>query len=875
MVMNKDSFNICTYNCNGLNNSGKRKDVFDFLRKKKAHIYCLQETHLLCKNENFIRTNWGYNVWLSGTDSNKNGVAILFNNNFEYKLIDVIRDPEGCYIIMNLEILKIKLTLVNLYGPSSGDNPDFFEKILEIITNIGNEHVIMAGDWNCFLNPELDVRNYADTARRPRTRRKINEIMTQHSFIDIFREIYPDKRLYTWRKFNSAKQARLDYFLTSDQLSAKINNISIEPGHRSDHSVVSLSLKKEEFKRDRPFWKFNNSLLKDKKYIEQIKTVITEVKKQYAIPVYDFENINNISPNDLTLQISDQLFFETLLLEIRGKTISYSTFKKREDTKRETELENDINQLESNLQTDDVVLLENLKTELQELRDKKVQGMSIRSKAHWIYKGEKVNRYFCNMEKRNYLDKTMPYLEKGEDTILTDQASILKEVQSYYEKLYSAQIITASDLELVDSLDAPVLTEEDSKSIEGLVTLEEAATALKNMKNFKSPGPDGFTVEFFKFFFCDLGIFLVRSINEGFLKGKLSVTQRQGTITCIPKEGKSKRLIKNWRPISLLNVSYKIASSCIANRIKSVLDEIIHESQKGFLKGRYIGENIRLIYDALIYTEKKDIPGLLLAIDFEKAFDSVSWVFLQKCLKFFHFGPDIIKWIETFYTNISSCVYVNGQYSSWFAIKRGVRQGDPASPYLYLICAEILSIMMRSNSNIRGLTLKDKTTLISQFADDTSLLLDGSEQSFTEAVSVLNVFARMSGLKINFDKSQAVWLGREKNCGIQFMREQNFVWDPGSFKILGIRFSVNTNTIVKLNYEDKLNSMKRIMNVWKKRQLTPFGKITVIKTLVISKIVYLLTNLPDPPDDFIVSLENEIYRFLWNEKQNKIKKNNY
>ena len=174
---------------------------------------------------------------------------------------------------------------------------------------------------------------------------------------------------------------------------------------------------------------------------------------------------------------------------------------------------------------------------------------------------------------------------------------------------------------------------------------------------------------------------------------------------------------------------------------------------------------------------------------------------------------------------------------------------------------------MRANTNIRGLTINGREALISQYADDTNLFLDGSEVSFSEAVLTLSSFSKMSGLKINFDKSQVIWLGQRRNCGTQYMRDKNFVWDPGSFKILGIKFSTDTNSIVRLNYDDKLNDMKRIMNYWKKRQLTPFGKITVMKTLVFSKIVYLLINLPDPPENFLTSLEKELYKFLWNEKK--------
>ena len=135
-----------------------------------------------------------------------------------------------------------------------------------------------------------------------------------------------------------------------------------------------------------------------------------------------------------------------------------------------------------------------------------------------------------------------------------------------------------------------------------------------------------------------MGVFLVRSLNYGNLSG----TQKQGVISILPKSDKAREYLKNWRPISLLNVSYKIASSCIANRIKQVLGYLIHDNQKGFLQGRFIGENTRVIYDVIHSTFEKHIPGILLLIDFEKAFDSISWKFMYKVIEFFNFGPDLI-----------------------------------------------------------------------------------------------------------------------------------------------------------------------------------------------------------------------------------------
>ena len=157
----------------------------------------------------------------------------------------------------------------------------------------------------------------------------------------------------------------------------------------------------------------------------------------------------------------------------------------------------------------------------------------------------------------------------------------------------------------------------------------------------------------------------------------MSVTQRQGVITCIPKDGKSKQFLKNWRPITLLNSTYKLASSCIAERIKSVLSKLISSDQTGFVPGRYIGENCRLIYDILHFTEENNIPGILLLIDFEKAFDSISWSFLYDTLRYFNFGESVISWVKTFYNNITAAVTQNCCLSEFFTIERGCRQGDP------------------------------------------------------------------------------------------------------------------------------------------------------------------------------------------------------
>ena len=414
--------------------------------------------------------------------------------------------------------------------------------------------------------------------------------------------------------------------------------------------------------------------------------------------------------------------------------------------------------------------------------------------------------------------------------------------------------------------------------LEGPITYNEALETLRNMKNNKSPGNTGFSIEFYKFFFIDIGQFLIRSINHGFETNKLSLSQRQGVITCLPKEGKNLQHLNNWRPITILNVSYKIASACISNRIRKVIDQLVHPNQSGFLNNRFIGLNLKLMYDILSYTDSQNIPGMLILVDFYKAFDSIDWGFIEQVLDFLNFGNDLKKWVKLFYTEISSCVSVNGEYSQYFPINRGVRQGDPLSPYLFLLCAEILAQSIRQNEQIKGIKIEDKEALLSQFADDTALYLDGSRNSFEACIRVLSRFASISGLTINFQKTNVIWLGSKKNSNERFLRDMNFTWDPGGhndskFRYLGIIFSTNVERIVEYNYENKFEEIENLIKTWNKRFLTPFGKITVIKTLALSKLTYLIMNLPDPNVEFQNKLQNLFYNFLWNGKNNRISKN--
>ena len=151
---------------------------------------------------------------------------------------------------------------------------------------------------------------------------------------------------------------------------------------------------------------------------------------------------------------------------------------------------------------------------------------------------------------------------------------------------------------------------------------------------------------------------LIDCLNHGALQGELSISQRQGIISLIPKKDKDLLSLKNWRPISLLNTDYKIATKSIAKRMEKVLPLLIGSNQTGYIKGRFIGENIRLISD--IIAQHENDQGMIFFLDFEKAFDSLEWDYFFRVLEEMNFGPSFRNWVHTFYHNISSCIVNNG-----------------------------------------------------------------------------------------------------------------------------------------------------------------------------------------------------------------------
>ena len=869
---------VGSVNCRGLANKVKRLDIFSIC-KKRYDIAVLVDTHCCLENENKWLQEWGYTGKFSSYSNRSRGVAVLFKNSFEFKINNEIIDNNSNFIVLDITVQDYRLTLVALYGPNE-DCPEFFHSLESKICLFENSSVIVVGDWNVVQNYSLDTLNY-QTENNPRAQVKIHEMMNNLDLLDIWRIQNPSVKRYSWRGPNK-KQGRLDYFCISSDLEPFVVTSDIGISYRSDHSPVRIDLKFINQIRGKGTWKFNNSLLKDIDFIKKVKHDITEVISEYECdPNEDLENL------DKAYKIDNQLLWETIKMKIRGTAISCSSFKKKEKDKMENMLFGKLEKLNDLFalnNSDEIRLdIEKVETELKILREDKINGIIIRAKAKWQVEGEKNTRFFCNLEKKHYTEKIISKLLLEGNQVIQDPNAILREQKLFYETLYRSSNPGDEENATFMNENNPFLNKpsrEEINSCEGQITLKECSIALKNMKNLKSPGIDGFTVEFYKFFWNDIKFPLVNCLNESLEKGKFSVSQRQGLIVCLPKEGKEKHFIKNWRPITLLCVDYKLASACIAKRLKPILQNIISQTQKGFLKGRYIGECVRIIADLIDKLEEEDIPGLLLLVDFEKAFDTVEWSFIEKTLDFYGFGPTLCRWIKCFYTDITSTVTNNGHLSEFFNLARGVRQGDPLSPYLFILVLELLSAALKYDPIVSGVTVNDSEFLLSQYADDSSLILDENEESLKQALHIFDSFAACAGLRVNVDKTEAIWVGSRLGSNEKLLPNRKLSWNTsGKFKLLGIRFNLLNEDKTLENYTEKIKSMKSLLNLWSYRNLTYIGKTIVIKTLALPLLVQVLTVLPNPPVQVIQEIQGIFIKFLWDGKPDKIKRkviiNNY
>ena len=866
MDMAEFQLNMLSLNVRGMKNKVKRLCIFEYIKERKVDICFLQESHCVQEEEQIWKNEWGGDIVFSNGTNNARGVMILFKSKLNYTIHQMHKDNMGRLIIMKIEYENKQFNIVNLYAPNFEIlKRDFYRTLFYQMTNSINtddiRNIIIGGDFNLIFNKLMDRKggNFSETNIYRETIDIIDQLISQHNLVDIWRLLNPSTKRYTWRQRNPAIHSRLDIWLISDHLTDCVKQTSILPSIRSDHSAITLSLEHYTTTKGKGYWKFNNSFVHDELYVNEL-----------------IQNYNRWS-TECAHFTDKRVVWEYLKYKIRNFSMNYGKLKNHETTSRVGELENKLSNITEQLESDDLSEEQcehyhheknEIENELKEIEAHKAEGIMMRAKCLWYEQGEKSNRYFLNLIKQNSIKTNMNKLQLENGVVVKDPLQILTCQVEYYKELYSETVNKTPEQirHFISNADTPSLNEQEKEMCDKDITEQEVCDAIQSFKKAKTPGSDGLTVEFYEKFWTIVKNNFMNVICESYQKGVLSQTQRMAIITLLDK-GKNRYLLKNWRPISLLNVDYKIITKVIATRLKKVLPKLIHINQVGYVTERKITDNIRILSDIMFYTKEFKKPGMFINVDFSKAFDSVNWHFLLSTLHRFNFGSSFIKWVQIFYNDISSCIINNSRLSKSFKLERGVRQGDPLSPYLFILVIEILGIMIRNDKDIKGIVISNEEIKLLQYADDmTGCLSDvNSAKTF---IHLINKFGLYSGLKLNTEKTEGMWLGSQyKSTNTPL----GISWPRKPIRFLGVYLSYDEDEVNSFNFDNKIKKCKQVLNLWKTRHLSMYGRIQIVKTYIISQFLYVTAAIYIP-NTYIVEVNHMIMDFIWWGRKPKLKR---
>ena len=862
------SVHIVSQNANGLNNGIKRCEIITHLNLSSPDIICLQDVRLDDSGiQCFSNEINEFLFFANSTSSQSRGVLTLIRKSSPIKVISSWSDNDNNTLILLLNFNEKDFIVCNLYGPNP-DSPAHFQNLWNEIENFNCNLGILIGDWNISLNHNLDTANYAGI-RNPQSRNTVNTYIKDNCMLDAFRYFHGNVSAYTWQRPGGTQCARLDYALTTHNFAPYLTSCNIGSKFRSDHSYIELSFDFSKVQFGKGIWRFDNKLLNDPIYIHQVKKEICfSCLKYMTHPVYndflteapqdEIDLLLNAPPSDLeNLEFSD---YDSLLIQIfndvKNFTISYKSSKGKSLNERAKLIRQEIENGNNDKKTE----YENLINRIAE------ENIAMRIRNNKL-EGERPSSYYLTLEKIVNSQRFMSNIKTENGHNLNNQKDIEAEIMSFYKNLYSERFLNSPFPTIRDFLPtfcpSPKLSPGDSLSMEGPITKNELWEILKKGKNGSSPGFTGITFPFLKKFWSPLGHFIEKAAADIFDKGIFPLNLRIGLISLIPKDEKDKSFLKNWRPLCVLDVCYKLISGVITSRINSHLPKLISSEQKGYVSSRYIGENIRLLHDVLEWANKKKTCGILLNIDFLKAFDSLAHKFIFDALSFFGFGQNLIGWVRIFLNDFKACTQHAGNISPPFPLQRGCKQGAPESSTLFILCLEILSLKIRFDTKIKGFKLGRFECRLSIYADDAQIFLERDPTSVRRVIEILDEFHLLSGLSTQLEKSTLTEFGHFAPA--PFCNEINFK-RSNSIESLGIKLTTKLNKLHE-NIDIKIEEIESAAGSWKHRFSTVYGRALIAKTLFFSKINHIITAIPNITKKVITDLEKLVYRFIW--KDNK------
>jgi exonuclease III len=846
---------VVTLNCRGLNKIDKFRlllsKVLSLQNRNSNTIFMLQETMIL--ETKYLDLAWkGKYIFTPGTGNSK-GCITLLHNDIQINHKSNIGN-RGHYAHLELSNHK-QVTIFNIYAPNgyNQEKRDFFENLITLINNFNINDIILAGDFNLTLQV-CDRYNRQTSAGENNIANYLKTELEQVGFTDHLEY----NNLMTWKKGNSMSKL--------DRIFSRLH------GYRLHSITTDWTLCDTDHAAVIAKFECNRRLKRGVKPCRLSSEVVNNQESLSELSQYLREQLQTLNPES-----DPHLILEFTKMTIRTKAIEIG--------KRQANAEEDylkfinedikahenllLNTHEPDQQTEINLTIQLRINEKNEILDKQGKRLALRARSKWYNEGEKSNKYFLNLLKSRASRNEMTCLNI-EGNNVTNSEIIDQEVNSYYQKLYNNGTTIVESNDFLNEMF--VVDQETSNIVNKPITISELWSALKPLKD-TAPGPDGISHLYLKRLWHIVGPIILNAWNYSIQINKMPPSHYSSFLKLIPKPGKDPNQLKNWRPITLSNCDHKLITRIYNNRLLQIISDKISLTQTAYIRTRNITDNIRMVNSAIqLARYEPQINGTVIALDAQKAFDTVSHEYLKRVLSkigLSSFNPIF----ELLYRGIKNDLILNGEIKGRHYINNGVKQGDALSCTLFLLAMEPLIRNVQKNANIKpikSLSLPYEWPKIYGYADDITCVMNNDAESKQALFDEYGVFTKVSGLYLNADKTEIFHFGTPNvlNVGpivsnIKYLNRYYSVTSVPELKMNGILLCENFRRFKEINVRALINKMDNHFQQWSKRNLSLLGRIQIYKTFGLSQFLYHLSIL-EPSSEMWKLIEKKINKFLWN-----------
>lgn len=749
----------------------------------------------------------------------------------------------------------VKGVLTNVYGPSHPREKNYFLDSLEFLAGwVAQRHWVLGGDFNLITNLQ---EKKGGTRKLDPTAERFSQLIHQLKLVDT----RTANGMFTWNNKRIGEHvvaSRLDRFLLSESIvtTGGEHHALIIPTVGSDHWAISLTWIGLGYLTRKPF-RFEHCWFEHPKFKEKVKTWWTDSATQGGQCMYRFQQ---------------------RLKSLKGKIRIWNKEEFRNIFEDKKMIENQLRTLQEEVISHGYSgdLLEREKDLTSQLHQREKQEEIFwrqKSRTKWLKEGDRNTKFFhrSTIQRRSF--NKISTLKKPDGESTTFRAEMESLLVDYFSDILAELGLDRDPaISEITAFIPRLITAAQNDLLSRPVSMEELSEGLNSMASDTAPGPDGFTINFFKQFWDMLKEDVLQIVESSRIQGSMLQAFNATFLTLIPKEeGADSPSL--FRPISLCNVIYKLSSKVVANLLKPLLPTLISPEQSGFVEGRQILDGILLANEVAHSLKSTRKMGMMLKVDMAKAFDKLNWRYIKAILEAFGFSPDWINWCMGLITSSFFAILINGTPSKCFTPTRGIRQGDPLSPFIFILAAEGLGRLMKGRilaGRLRGLHLHEGSEVQShqQFVDDTLLMTHSAVQEARELKAILQTFATASGMEVNPRKSRIYFFNTPPITQRNIVRILGFQSGTLPTRYLGAPLS--EKIIRQASWQDLLDKIKSRLNDWTFRSLNFPSRLTLVKSILQAMPVYLFSVLA-APKSVIKQIKTIQRTFLWGGSPEKMK----